>query len=186
MRIADRGLRIAPVRAALGTLAVFVALGALRPTTVARAEVIDRVLAVAAGQVITLSDVAAARELGLQSAGNAPDPVRAILSKLIDRELMLAEVERYGPPEPAPELVERELAAIRARFPSPSAYEATLARLGVDEKQLRAIVRQDLRLRAYLDQRFTPADPRRQTLIDDWVAGLRRRGAVVDLYLQPK
>jgi hypothetical protein len=48
---------------------------------------------------------------------------------------------------------------------------------------VRETLRQDLRIRAYQDQRFSPADPRRQTLIDEWVAGLRRRGDVIDLYL---
>ena len=43
------------------------------------AETIDRVLAVVAGQVILLSDVTAARDLGLQSADGAADPVRAVL-----------------------------------------------------------------------------------------------------------
>jgi hypothetical protein len=62
------------------------------------AETIDRVLAVVAGQIITLSDVNAARALGLQSPGDAGDPVRVVLSKLVDRELVLAEVERYAPP----------------------------------------------------------------------------------------
>src|SRR5262245_29227888 len=69
------------------------------------AETIDRVLAVAAGQIITLSDVNAARDLGIATPGAAADPVRAVLSQLIDRELVLAEVERYAPPEPAPDAV---------------------------------------------------------------------------------
>jgi hypothetical protein len=177
----DCGLRVRSV-AALVTLAILVC--ASRPATAA--EVIDRVLAVAAGQVITLSDVTAARELGLQTVDGTAEPIRSILTKLIDRELMLAEVERYGPPEPTADLVERELATVRARFPSASAYDATLARSGYDEKHLRETLRQELRLRAYLDQRFTPADPRRAALIDEWVAGLRRRGTVVDVYLSGK
>jgi hypothetical protein len=36
---------------------------------------------------------------------------------------------------------------------------------------------------AYLDQRFTSALDRRQALIDEWTAGLRRRGDVIDLFL---
>lgn len=150
------------------------------------AEVIDRVLAVAAGQVITLTDVTGARDLGLQSATGAPDPIRAVLAKLIDRALMLAEVDRYSPPEPAPELVERGLQTVRSRFVSNDAYQATLSRSGFDEKHLRETIRQDLRLQSYLDQRFTATDARRQVLIDEWLAGLRRRGTVVDLYLSGK
>jgi hypothetical protein len=149
----------------------------------ASAEIIDRVLAVVAGQLITLSDVTAARDLGLQTAEGAADPVRGILSKLIDRELILAEVDRYAPPEPTSETIDRETGRIRMRFPTAEAFVAALEQSGTDEKQLREIVRQDLRIRAYLDQRFASAQQRRQALMDDWLSGLRRRGDVVDLYL---
>ena len=147
------------------------------------AEVIDRVLAVVSGDLITLSDVTAARDLGLQTADGAADPIRAILSKLIDRELVLAEVERYGPPEPSPAAIDAEVREVRARFPSTSAYTDVLMRSGIDETHLRETLRQDLRIRAYEDQRFASASSeQRQTLINDWIASLRRRATIADLY----
>lgn len=167
-------------------VAIFAALGVFVMSRAAEAEIIDRVLAVVAGQLITLSDVTAARDLGLQTAEGAADPVREILSKLIDRELIVAEVDRYAPPEPSAEAIDRETARIRMRFPTAEAFAATLERSGTEEKQLREIVRQDLRIRAYLDQRFASAQERRQTLMDDWLTGLRRRGDVVDLYLSAR
>ena len=184
-------------------------------------EVIDRVLAVAAGNLIMMSDVRAARDFGFVSANAAPDPVREILSRLIDRALVLAEVDRYAPPEPSAEAVDRALAAVRQRFLTPQAYQAMLARDGVAEKHLRESLREGLRIQAYLDQRFTVAPPteddlgqyyrdhpeafrqngalvafdqarvevrqavvtdRRRALVDDWMAGLRRRADIVDLY----
>ena len=151
-----------------------------------RAETIDRVLAVVAGQLITLTDVRAALDLRLQTTDGAADPVRAVLSKLIDRELILTEVDRYAPPEPTAEAVDREVQRVLARFPSQEVLDAALARSGIDEKHLRETLRQDLRTRAYLDQRFTAASDRRQALLDDWMAGLRRRGDVIDLYLPGK
>ena len=149
---------------------------------VAHAEIIDRVLAVVNGDLITLSDVTAARDLGLVAPGNAADPVRAVLSQLIDRALELDEVDRYAPPEPSAETVDVEAQAVRARFPSQAAFEAALARSGLDTAHLREILRENLRVRAYLDQRFVAADHRRQQLVDDWLAGLRRRAEIVDLY----
>jgi len=150
------------------------------------AEIIDRVLAVAAGELIMLSDVTAARDLGLVTVEPSADPVGAVLSKLIDRELVLAEVDRYAPPEPAAEAIDREVARIAARFPSADALAAALARSGIDEKHLRETVRQNLRIRDYLDQRFASAQDRRQALMDEWMNGLRRRGEVIDLYLSAK
>jgi len=151
----------------------------------ASAETIDRVLAVVAGQPITLSDVTAAREFGLQpiTTGSSADPVRSTLNALIDRELILAEVERYAPAEPATDAIDREVAHVRSRFTTAEAFAAALARAGLSEKDLRARLREDLRLAAYLDQRFAAAQTRRQALLDDWLTGLRNRGDIVDLYL---
>jgi hypothetical protein len=172
-------LQISYFRLQIGAWILVAALGA----TVLRAETIDRVLAVAANQVITLSDVTAAIDLGLQSSDGAADPVRAVLTKLIDRELVLAEVERYAPAEPTAEQVEREVQRVRQRLPAPAAFEAALARSGLDEQHLRETLRQDLRIRAYLDQRFSATADRRPNAVDEWMTSLRRRGGVVDLYL---
>jgi hypothetical protein len=148
-----------------------------------RAETIDRILAVVSGDLITLSDVTAARDLGLQTAEGAADPTRAILSKLIDRELVLAEVERYGPPEPTPDAIDAGVRAVRARFPSADAYRTALTRSGIDEAHLRETLRQDLRIQAYEDQRFASAGDRRQALVDEWIDALRRRASIADLYV---
>jgi hypothetical protein len=146
------------------------------------AETIDRVLAVVAGQLITLSDVTAARDLGLEEVTGGADPVRAILTRLEDRQLMLAEVDRYAPPEPTSDAVDRELAAVRARFAGEQAFTDVLARSGLDVTHLRERLREDLRIRAYLDQRFG-SDDRRPALVEDWLSGLRRRGNITDLYV---
>jgi hypothetical protein len=146
------------------------------------AETIDRVLAVVAGQIITLTDVNVARDLGVATPAGAADPVRAVLSQLIDRQLMLNEVDRYAPPEPATDAIEQGVAAIRSRFPTAAEYADALARSGVDDRYVRELVRQSLRIREYQDQRFSPADPRRDSLIEDWLAGLRKRGDILDIY----
>jgi len=163
-------------RAVLCVLCVLCALGV-------SAETIDRVLAVVAGQMILLSDVTAAQELKLQTADGGGDPVRVVLEKLIDRELVLAEADRYAPPEPDAAAVDREVARVRARFASTDAFDGALARSGIDEKHLRETLRQDLRATAYVDQRFASAGDRRTQLVAEWLAGLRRRADVIDLYV---
>lgn len=173
LRIANRKLHTGAVLAA-----------ALVAVTVkpARAETIDRVLAVVNGDLIMLSDVTAARELGLVFAGNAADPIRAVLSRLIDRMLELEEVDRYAPPEPSADALDREVRGVRARLGSPAAFDAVLARSGLSLQRLRETVRENLRIRAYLDLRFVAAEARRQQLVEDWLTGLRRRAEIADLY----
>ncbi len=147
------------------------------------AELIDRVLAVAAGDLILLSDVRLALALGLVSAEGLPDPLRTTLSTLIDRSLMLDEVRRYAPPAPTSSEIDRAVGDLRARFDSSQAFDRALRDVGVDEGQLRETLTENLRIRAYLTQRFSGDTPeRRQAAIDEWLSGLRRRINVVDLY----
>src|SRR6266850_6019663 len=123
------------------------------------AEIIDRVLAVVSGAVIMQSDVLAAFELGVVDPGATDDPMAAVLSQLIDRQLILAEVDRYAPPEPSADAIERAAQQVRARFATARAYESALARSGMGEARLRRMLRDELRIRTYLDERFTVPPP---------------------------
>jgi len=126
----------------------------------ADAQVIDRVLARVGGQVITLSDVHAALALGLVRTGTGPDPVAEALSALVDRELMLSDVNRYAAPLPAPAAIGARVAAIARRFSSQAAYLAALEAVALTPERLRGKVRDDLRIEAYIDERFSaPAQP---------------------------
>jgi hypothetical protein len=146
-------------------------------------ELIDRVVAVVSGDLILMSDVRAATTLGLVETTGAADPMRAALTRLIDRALVLDEVNRYLPPEPDPVAVDNELRLVRERFATPQAFVAAMTGVGVSEAELREIIRQNLRIRAYVDQRFAADTPERaQAAIADWVAGLRRRAEIIDTY----
>jgi len=115
---------------------------------------------------------------------------------------------------PASQVIETRLPPTREEF------EAALARVGYDERHLRERFRQDLRLSAYLDQRFTVPPPsendlgryyrehperftangqlapldvarpqivealggeRKQQLVSDWIADLRKRTEIIDM-----
>jgi hypothetical protein len=189
-----------------------------RPVRQVTGEWIDRILAVVAGDIITLSDVRGCLALGLVEEGGPDDPVRAGLERLIDRRLVLNEVERYAPPEPDEAAVEAELASVRARLGPRDEWPGRLQAAGFDEARLRAFLRDELRIRRYLDQRFAsapqPSDQdlvqyfrqheadfardgvtppfadvredvrarvvagRRDQLVRDWVASLRRRSDI--------
>jgi hypothetical protein len=152
-----------------------------------RGELIDRILAVVEGQVITLSDARAALALRLVPPDVSADPVGAVLQRLVDRQLMLGEVERYAPPEPSPSAVEARVAAIRGGFPSPDAFQQALDSTAMSADDVRRFVRDTLRIESYLQQRFgllpDPSGQRREGVVDEWLEGLRRRGNIVVVYL---
>jgi hypothetical protein len=177
-------------------------LSVLCPVAVSvRAEVIDRVLAILPGQIITLSDVEAALDLGLVEAPAGAERVAGGLSAVIDRVLMLSEVRRVAPPEPSRAAVDERVARIRQRFSTSAELSRVMAARGLDETVVRLFAADDLRLASYLDERFSAAaqptdeeirqagesarqrltDERRRTLIGAWTAELRRRADVTVL-----
>jgi hypothetical protein len=125
-------------------------------------ELIERTLAIVGGQPITLSDARAAIALGLVEAEGTADPGPGVTARLIDRELILREVQRYAPPAPGDAAVDARLDEIRKRYPSAAAFDRVLDVHGFTLERLRAWVRDDLRTQAYLAQRFasasTPSD----------------------------
>ena len=164
-------------------------------------ELIERTMAIVGGQALTLSDVRAAIALGLVAELDAAADVATTTPRLIDRMLMLREVHRYAPAETDEALVDRRVAAIRDRFDTAEEYARALRAGGFSDARLRSWIRDDLRVEAYLSQRFSavtlptdgdPGDPsrdratseRRATLIADWLDDLRRRTTVVELWKQ--
>lgn len=203
--------------------AAAVVLAALAWAPEARSQVLlDRVLAVVSGTVITMSDARAVLELGLVDPG-AGDPVATALSSLIDWQLVLDEAQRYEVIEHDAAGVEAALAAARRRLASDEAWTLALARLGLTEAGVRSRVGDVLFARAYADRRFSaqyaPSDEelraayerqrerftrdgqvlpfydvrdeleasltrqRRDVGIAEWIARLRRRADVSELYV---
>jgi hypothetical protein len=152
----------------------------------ANADVIDRIMAVVGGQPITLSDVNAARLFRLADVpAGTSDPIGYALDRLIERTLILSEVERFQPPEPDPIEITIRIDEIERRFGSPAAFDTALAVTGTTRDQLRRYLRDDLRITTYLNQRFgASTDPaERRTAITTWLAELRKRADVTMLYL---
>jgi hypothetical protein len=119
------------------------------------AQIIDRVVAVAAGAPITLSDVTAAIRFGfVPDAAPGEARVNAALDAIIEQQLQLVEVNRYAPPEPSEAEIEARLAEVRTRFESQAAMDDAMKETGVTTAQLRERVRDSVRLETYLQQRF--------------------------------
>jgi peptidyl-prolyl cis-trans isomerase SurA len=147
-----------------------------------RAEIIDRILAVVDGAIIMQSDVLMTVRLGLVAGAAASDQISAPLEALIERRLILEEVDRYAPPDPPDPETDRHLADLRAR--AGGRFDAVLVETGISVDQLRRHLRDDLRIEAYLQQRFgsmQPSDDEIAQYYRDHPAAFTRNGVLAPL-----
>ena len=160
------------------TVAVCVIGGSLAAAVARQVELIDRILAIVDGQVILHSDVTAFIALQLVDIPAGPEQTSHVLTYLIERRLILDQADRLVA-EPAPELVDQRLEAVRQRFGSDADLTAMLDRLGLSVPDLRQLLADDVRARAYRDNRFAAlGDDRREQAHDEWLADLVRRAQV--------
>jgi hypothetical protein len=144
--------------------------------------VLDRILAVVSGGLILQSDVNAATRLGLVTVPEEGDRIQVALDRLIERQLMLLEVDRYAPPEPSGAEIDAALAELDKRIGSGERLDAILRETGYTVQQLRLYMRDDLRIRAYLLQRFgASASPGDEEILEYYRAHAKdfTRGGVV-------
>lgn len=150
-------------------------------------RLVDRVVAVVDEDPILLSEVERAVGLGLHGRRDGESVAaarRRALDGLIEQRIRLHEISRFGA-EPAPlDQVERQLAALRARFPDEAAWRAELARLAMTEAEVRHLLARQLSILAYVEERLGPRvfvglDEIRRHYDEALVPELTRRGAPV-------
>lgn len=148
-------------------------------------DVIDRIMAVVGTQPITLSEVSGMMQIeAVTVPAGTKDPTGYVLDRLIERSLILTEVDRFQPPEPDPSEIAGEIDRLQARFGSTGAFDRALTVTGTTREQLRRYVRDSLRMQIYFNQRFgSILDPvEREESIGAWVRELRRRAQITVLY----
>jgi hypothetical protein len=114
-------------------------------------QLLDRVLARVDGAPITLTDVQAAIGLGIIEVGSG-DPIAQGTQQMLDRQLELTEVQRFPPPEPSPDVVARETA--RLKMHAGPRLPMLMQSTGLTDQRITDMARDNLRIAAYLDQRF--------------------------------
>jgi hypothetical protein len=141
----------------------------------AQQTTLDRILAVVDGDLITLSDVRAARVLKLVPADSSDVMV---VDVLVERRLVLTEMRRFQAPDPAPAVLAARKGEWQARVGG-AAQDALVKDAGVAPEFVDRWLGDDLRREAYLDQRFAALDAgRRVEAIRLWIAGLRARANI--------
>jgi len=131
----------------------------------ARAEIVDRIVAVAGGRVITWSDLAAeARYQAFLANEEPPGPedlarpeIRGpLLTRLIDQRLLEQDrdVLPFIPPDGSE--TDHKLDDLRGKFPSPQAYRQAMARARLTEAELLARLERETNVMTFVDRRLRP------------------------------
>lgn len=122
------------------------------PVAGAQQIVLDRIVARVGGVAITETDVRASAALGLINLPQGADIIADGTRAMIDRQLILQEVNRVAPSAPDEAAVDKAVAAMKERVGSQ--YESLTRSTGIDDQRLRVLARESLRIQAYLQQRF--------------------------------
>lgn len=122
------------------------------PVAAAQQILLDRVVARVGSVAITETDVRAAAALGLINLPPGADVIADGTRAMIDRQLILQEVNRVAPPAAADAAVDEAVAAMKARVGAQ--YQSLTLSTGLDDQRLRELARESLRIQAYLQQRF--------------------------------
>jgi hypothetical protein len=137
------------------SLALAVAAGGVGLGPLGAQQLLDRIVARVSDQFVTLTNLRAAVALGVVDVPEGVDELEVVWP-LVDRHLILVEVERFALPEPTAAAVGQETAVLIAHVGS--RLGAVMASTGIDEAGIRSIARDSVRIRAYLDQRFGTAE----------------------------
>ena len=131
--------------------------GGLQP---AIAATVDRVAAVVDRQAIAVSEVTQMVETRFfpRTAGQSEDDYRrGVLDSLIAQTLRYRDVERFGAPQDIPkDSIEGRLLEIQKRFASPAEFTAALQQAELSLDEFRALVKRQLQVEAYIQERFAP------------------------------
>ncbi len=123
------------------------------------AAVIDRVSAVIDQQVITVSEInqmVALRFFPHKSGQSDDDYRREVLDSLIAQALRYRDVERFGAPDVSKDSIEARLLEMQKRFASPAEFSAALAHTELSADELRALIKRQLQVEGYIQERFAP------------------------------
>ena len=131
----------------------------------ARAEIVDRMVAVVGDRVITWSDlVAEARYQAFLANEGPPDAEELarpeirepILTRLIERRLLEQDrdVLPFVPPDDSE--TDQKLDELRLKFPSLAAYRQALMRARLSEADLRERLERETNIMAFVDLRLRP------------------------------
>jgi hypothetical protein len=123
------------------------------------APTIDRIAALVDRQVLTVSEISQMTTIRFfpRTAGQSEDDYRkTILDALIAQALRFRDVERFGAEDVSKDSIEARLLQIQQRFTSPAEFTAALQRAELTLDEVRALIKRQLQVESYIQERFAP------------------------------
>lgn len=141
--------------------------------TAASAVTVDRIAAVIDRQVLTVSEVTQLVEVRFfpRRAQAEDEHRREVLDALIAQALRYRDVERFGAQDIAADVIETRVGEIRGRFASEEEFLAAASRAELTVEEIRALVKRQLQVEAYIQERFAPLVFVSNEEIAAWYAG---------------
>jgi hypothetical protein len=131
----------------------------LAGTNAAAQNVIDRIAAVVDQQVITVSEInqmVAIRFFPRRISASDDDYRHDVLEALIAQALRLRDVQRFGMQDIPKDFVEARVQEMQKRFASPADFTSALQHAELSMDDLRALVKRQLQVESYIQERFAP------------------------------
>src|SRR5205807_685477 len=110
-------------------------------------------------QVLTVSEITQMAEIRFfpRAAGQSDDDYRrTILDNLIAQALRFRDVERFGATDVSKDAIEARLLQIRNRFAAPADFDAAVQHAELTLDEVRALVKRELQVESYIQERFAP------------------------------
>lgn len=129
------------------------------PQNTTAPELKDRVMAVVDEDPILASELERVIALGLVQPREGEGDVqfrRRILNGLVEERLRFHEIDRFGFEQVPVEMIEKNVAQIRARFPNEEAFRKTLRDLGLSQQALRQLVARQLMVFTHVEEQLGP------------------------------
>jgi hypothetical protein len=124
-----------------------------------RSVVLDRIAAIVDREVITVTEIDQLQTLRIIPRGaNEDEPTyrRRLLDAMIAQSLRFREVERFGAIDVSADSIEARLGEVIGRFASEDEFEEALLRAEVTRDEVRTIIKRQLQVEAYIEERFSP------------------------------
>ncbi|HET7435724.1 MAG TPA: hypothetical protein VFN10_13530 [Thermoanaerobaculia bacterium] len=124
----------------------------------AAAVTVDRIAAVVDQQVLTVSEVGQMVELRFfpRQSESVDEYRRDVLDALIAQALRYRDVERFGAQDIPRDAIEARLTEIQHRFANEAEFTTALTRAELTLDEVRALIKRQLQVEAYISERFAP------------------------------